>query len=345
MRNLFILFLAAIGIGLMFGCGGDDGGGGTGPTPVPDPRLVVEVHQDPGLASVDHAVWDSIDAVTVALGTDNDYNAGVSTIENLNTNLQALRTASYLYIKAEWNDNSKNTRFNEFKSYYRNNINQWEVVDTTLYSNEDRFYFLFDNGGTNGANCAALCHTTANGSGRKFYGAAGDNADVWHWKAARTGLAGFAEDMLLTTTTIAADPQDASNDSLYFRNWNFMGYPQFMHPDTLDYTGDALLEGTYITFDNTLPWVQGLPNDSISLYVPGYYLNQLSGADGSRWDINVVQEHDGANWTVVFRRALNTGDGDDINLTSVDSISISIAVGNNSGVKHWGAEPFYMVFE
>lgn len=345
MKKFFPFFLIVVCFALIFGCSSDDGGGGTGPTPIPIPRLVVETHQDPGLASVNGDVWDSIDAVTVPLGTDADYNAGVSTISSLNASMKALQTASNLYIRVSWADSDKDTRFGEYRSRWFSNRNQWEAVDTTLFSNEDRFYILFDQGGTNGADCMTMCHSVANGSGRKFYGEAGDDADVWHWKATRTGLAGFADDMLLTTSTVAPDAQEASNDSLYFRNWNFMGHPQFMHSDSTDYAGDVLLEGDYTVFDNDLTWVTGLPNDSISKYVPGFYHNHLSGADGSRWDVNVVQEHDGSNWTVVFRRALNTGDADDINLTAVDSVSISIATGDNSGMKHWGAEPFYMVFE
>ncbi len=346
MKKLFPLIMLAIIVVITYGCGGDDGDGPTDPPPVPEPRVVVATHQDPGLASVDHAVWDSISAVSVPLGTDADYNSGVAVHASLNANMKALKTASNLYIRIEWADNDKDTRFGEYRSRWLNNRNNWEAVDTTLFSNEDRFYVLFDQGGTNGADCATMCHAVANGSGRKFYGAAGDDADVWHWKATRTGLGGFAEDLRITSSTILPDPQDGVNDSLCFRNWySIGGHPAKMHPDTTEWTGDALLEGTYMTFDNDLDWVEGLPGDSVSKFHPGYYFNHMSSSDGSRWDVQVLQEHDGTNWTVVFRRALNTTDLDDINLTSADSVSVSVAVGDNNGMKHWGRAPFYLVFE
>lgn len=347
MKKLFVLFLAVVYIAAFYGCSSDDGdGGGTGPVIVPEPRLVVAVHQDPGLASVDNDVWDSIDAVTVPLGTDTIYNAGLGAITTLNAELKALRTGSYIYLQAKWNDDSKDAFFNKLQGVDTAGNLRWRAWDTTLINNEDRFYVLFDQGGSNGADCAGMCHATANASGHSFYGSATDDADIWHWKAYRTGGAGFAEDMFVTSDSISPDPQDQTpNDNLYFRNYTTIGgsmdnaIPILMHPDSSDYTDFVIKEPDLTAYQ------QGTGSKWFGFEMAGYYLNGLSGADGSRWDVHVVQHHDGSNWTVVFRRALNTGDADDINLSSVDSVSISIATGDNSGIKHWGAEPFYMVFE
>ncbi|MCK5125920.1 MAG: hypothetical protein KAR42_06675 [candidate division Zixibacteria bacterium] len=360
MKKLLPLLFVAIFSIIIFGCGGgdDNGGGTTDPPPVPDPRLVVGVHQDPGLASVDHAVWDSIDEITVPVGTENDYNANTLFRTDLNAKMKALIGGSYLYIRAEWNDDDADNRFRELQARIYPGTNdriEWNIGDTVLVNNEDRFYLMFDQGGTNGADCMSMCHSTVNGSGRRLYGTADDDADVWHWKAHRTGLAGLADDMHVTATTIEQDPQDQTpNDNLYFQNVNIIlggltDRPVRLHPDTTEYTGPGLIEGEYILWETSvhkdMDWVPDFASeDSTGLYMPGYYLNPTSSADGSRWDVHVIQEHDGANWTVVFRRLLNSGDAADINFTGMDSVSISLAIGDNNGMKHWGRRPFYLVF-
>ncbi|MEE9443905.1 MAG: ethylbenzene dehydrogenase-related protein [candidate division Zixibacteria bacterium] len=340
---IFIIAFAAV----WYGCGGDDDNG-VGPTPPPPPpRLVVEAHQSPGLNSVDHAVWNSIEAVDVSVGDSSKYNAGVSFTNNLTASMKALTANDSIFVRVEWNDNSEDNQFGQLQARWLNNTINWEEIDTTLFANEDRFYVIIDNGGPNGADCSALCHSTANASGRKLYGATGDDADVWHWKANRTGLASYAEDMHITTTTTATDPQASTGGELYYRNFGAFPSPRplYMHPDSTDYTGPDLLEGIYIGYIHSHSWAS--VTDSNGVKMPGFYLNHLSGANGSRWDVRAVSEHDGLGWTVVFARQLTTADADDVDLSfSIpDSLQISIAIGNNSGMKHHGAPPFYMVFE
>lgn len=347
-RKIFSVIFIIVFATAWYGCGGDDDDNGIGPTPPPPPpRLVVEAHQSPGLASVDHAVWDSIEAVDVSVGDSSKYNAGVSFTTNLTASMKALIANDSIFVRVEWNDNSEDNRFGELQARWLNNTVNWEEIDTTLFANEDRFYVIMDNGGPNGADCSALCHATTNASGRQLYGTTGDDADVWHWKANRTGLADFAEDLHITTTTVATDPQAPAVGELYFRNFGTFPSPRplYMHPDTADYTGASLLEGVYIPYNNNYSWASAV--DSFGVQMPGYYLNHISGAQGSRWDVRAISEHDGSGWTVVFARYLTTMDADDVDLifSTPDSVQISIAIGNNSGMKHHGASPFYMVFE
>jgi hypothetical protein len=354
-RNLFIV-VAIFGLTVMqYGCGGNgDDGNGNGPGPVPEPRLVVTAHQDPTFDNaLDSPVWDSIDAETVPVGTDNNYNANTLYTETLNADLKALVAGdSILYIMVKWSDNSEDNRFGELHATWANDI-EWETVDTTDIRNEDRFYIMFDDGGAGGADCAHYCHSSSelSSAGRRHYGLPGDAADIWQWKAHRTGLGKFAEDMHLTDTMILQDPQVASSDSLYFGNLKTNLKATYMHEDGITYEGAGLLEsettnGLFTPYDNNLDWVTFPPNqDPIGKYLPGYFIYDESGADGSRWDVRAASQHDGSNWTVVFRRALTTADADDIDLSSVDSIQISIAITDNSGVKHHGRKPFYLVFE
>ena len=372
-RNVFFLAALALLIALFAGCGNDNGDNGVEPPPQPPPRVIVETHQDPTFENAPTAqVWDSIDAVTIPMGTNADYNANLPVDPSTNLDMKALiADDSLLYIWVQWNDNDKDDRFGQLRAGWVNNRIEWVVnypEDTSdLAYNEDRFYAVFDNGGPSGADCAALCHAAADTSdaGRRFYGAPGDNADAWDWKANRTGLAKLADDMHLTTEAVTFDPiVSLTGDSLYYLNYtidlqpdpdveSYIVSPKKMSPDSTAFTGPALLEsqapgGIFVLFNPSLDWVTfplNLPPSG--KYLPGYYIWDETGHDGSRWDVRAQSTYASGTWTVVLRRALTTADAEDVSFdfSTKDSISISIAVANNSGVKHLGHEPFYLVFQ
>lgn len=371
-RSLFSLAAAIFLIAIFGGCS-DKGDNGVEPPPTPPPRVVVATHQDPTFDNaLTSQVWDSIQAVTIPMGTDTTYNADRPTNTLTNLDMKALIAGdSLLYIWVQWNDNDKDDRFGQLRAGWVNNRIEWVVnypydtLDVTY--NEDRFYALFDNGGTNGADCAALCHDAGDTSteGRRFYGAAGDDADVWDWKANRTGIAKLADDMHLTTEKVDFDPiVSLTGDSLYYLNYaieqqpdteveTYIVLPKKMHPDSTAFTGPALLEsempgGIFVPFNPDLDWVTfplNLP--PAGLYLPGYYIWNNTGHDGSRWDVRAQSNYSAGKWTVVLRRALTTNDADDVSFdfSIPDSIAISIAVTDNSGIKHLGHAPFYLVFQ
>lgn len=183
-----------------------------------------------------------------------------------------------------------------------------------------------------------------------MYGGAGDNADIWEWKAHRTGLAGFADDMHISDTMIATDPQDQENDGLYFRNYDdFHRRPRYMQPGGPDDTTTGLLEGDLVTFDRNLEWMTFSLDPDIAPTakpVPGYYMFQNTWTHGSRWDVKTVSKYDAGSWTVVFQRKLNTGDAGDVefDFSGLDSIMVTIGITDNSGIKHHGSGPFPLVF-
>jgi len=368
-RSLFSLAALVFLVALFIGCSDNKDNGVEPPPVVPAPRVVVAAHQDPTFAdALTSPVWDSIDAVTIPMGTKADYNANLMANTLTNLDMKALiADDSVVYIWVQWNDNDENDRFGQLRAGWVSNRVEWVVnypEDTSdIAYNEDRFYAIFDKGGTNGADCAAMCHAASDTStaGWQFYGAAGDNADVWDWKANRTGLAKLADDMHMTTELVRPDPiVSQTGDSLYYRNFTVLqdvgDYlivdPKYMHPDSTAYTGPGLLQsqmpGLFVDFDPNLNWVVFQPTiPPTGRSLPGYYIYDVSGHDGSRWDVQAQSNFDGATWTVVLRRAVTTGDAEDVsfNFGTPDSISISIAVTDNSGVKHLGHEPFYLVFE
>jgi hypothetical protein len=342
--------VAALFIALA-GCGSDKGGG-TNPTPAPFTRLVAAHHQNPGLASVDSPVWDSIAAGRINIGADSAYNAGLSGTTGLTADLKALVSGDSLFIRATWTDYTVNNLFARLHARVVNQSFDWEPPDTTL-NNEDRFYVVFDE---NGTGCKRFCHDVANAIGRKFYGAASDEADVWHWKAHRTGMAlfttnpatlGFAEDMHMTDTMVAPDPQVSDQDNLYFDNYNrSLLTPREMDSTGSDFTGPGLVEGRWITYTTIgQQWIDTTVTPHVGRFVPGYYMQNLTHANGFRWDVRAMAAHNGTSWTVVFCRKLTTGDPDDVDLTSAtpDSVLINIAFGNNSGITHYGYKPFYLI--
>lgn len=349
MRSICLLsLLFSFLILTMLGCSSSDDNG-TDSAPVVY-RVVIGDHQDPGTGSVNSVVWDSITGVIIPIGTRNAYNANVGFTTSLNLEIKGLiADDTVLYLRCRWNDDSKNNKFGELRARLINQIYQWEQIDTTDVRNEDRIYILFDKSGTNGADCATFCHTDTSSAGRIFYGNTGDAADIWHWKAHRTGLANLAEDQRLTTTMVESDARDQLIDQLYFPNYDdLLPKPEFMHVDTTAYTGVSLLESDgFIAYNDDLQWVEISGSDTTGLYMPGYFIYDLSGTNGSRWDVAAISEHDGTHWTVVFRRSLTTADIADIDFdfAARDSVEISIALCNNNGIEHHGVAPFYLIFE
>ncbi|MCP4567606.1 MAG: hypothetical protein GY841_08510 [FCB group bacterium] len=349
LRSLFSILLILTLPLFYLSCSSDDGDNGIDPPPPAPTRVEVEAHQNPGLGSVNSAIWDSLEAAQITIGTDIDYIANDLTSEKTVQMKALVADDTLLYIWAKWSDNDQDNRFGEIHGSWINNQVQWVINnEDTVFRNEDRFYIMFDNGGTGGADCAQFCHAASSAAGRKMY-SAGANADIWQWKAHRTGLVGLADDMHMTTTMISGDPQDQIGDSLYFRNFKEWpgNQPRYMAPGGPGDTTTGLLEGEWVDFVNSNDWmIFYVDQPPTALPVPGYVLYNLTGADGSRWDVETVSDYDGSAWTVVFCRRFDTGDAGDIefDFTTLDSVMISIGITNNSGIKHHGRQPFPLVF-
>ncbi|MDH3877627.1 MAG: ethylbenzene dehydrogenase-related protein, partial [Desulfobacterales bacterium] len=142
-------------------------------------------------AGLDDPVWQKANAVQVPFEGKEKFagkKAAVST--------KAVYTADGIYFRFNWKDADKSVT----KGAWKFDGQKWSHQE----GNEDRISLLFeieriDKFATKG--CAVVCHVPAGKTAKdgKFGTiSAAEKGDLWHWKAARSDPAGFADDTWLT---------------------------------------------------------------------------------------------------------------------------------------------------
>jgi hypothetical protein len=271
------------------------------------------------------AVWKDADALELVLGQTADYSNAFGKVD---LTLKAVRVSSTLYILAEWMDPSASKSVD--KKQWNYDSGAWKQS-----GNEDRIFFMFDAGdnGTEGANCATMCHV-AEGA---MYTTGGGHVDVWHGKTARTFPVGRTDDKWWDGT---GRNSDAKTVGAYSNN-----------KQTLADGSTVPLYSGPITDDHFIIITEGGTADDLTLFdttsttgtFPGYILNM--NRDGSRFaDIETQATFSGGKWTVELKRALNTGNSDDVAFTVGKDYQMTVAITDNSGGDHSGAVPFFIKF-
>lgn len=279
----------------------------------------------------DDAVWGEADALEITLGETSGY----STTDIVELSLKAIKTTTDIYILAEWMDPSATENHDKSQLTYEDGA--WSKS-----GNEDRIFFMFDMGqnGTEGVDCASMCHVAAG----QMYTETG-KVDVWHWKAARTNPLSLADDKYFDNN-IGDDGGrhgDAKTISAYKDNYskddNGVITPLYSGPITNGSFIIILDGGT--TADLTLYTA----DDTTLAAIPGYYLNANATDSGeSRHNVSAVGNYSGGKWTVEFKRALDTGNDDDVVFTVGSSYQMTVATTDNSGGDHSGIAPFNIEF-
>lgn len=310
--------LAALVIGA-FGCSDDD----TTLAPTPTGLIATAVTTAPIVDGSMDAVWSSAAEYKVIVGADMNYQNGYGL---LTVSMRAVTFNNMLYIYAEWADPSGSEDIR--KKMWSNNGSTWVKGS----GDEDRFFVMFNAGdnGTEGADCATMCHKP---SADLMATTGGGHVDVWHWKAARTNPGGCADDKWWDGTGRGSD---AKNSSLYTDNIESVGgvdRPMYMHSTGLAYTGNFLFEADKVVFDPNLNWT--------GKTIPFYVIDP--SASGSRWDVAASGVYSAGKWTLELARAFNTGNSDDVVLGS-GVIEVTIAITDNSGGTHSGSAPFDLRF-
>ena len=242
--------------------------------------------------------------------------ASITTLKDVE--LRALYDNDNIYLLAQWTD-GHNLMNGAAGPSYSVDKELWSH-DGTSWSqsgNEDRFSFLWDAGDVHAASCGNFCHS--DGSMATNDG----NADVWHWKGARTNAIGLTDDKWWSTSGRGSD---AKTIGAYNENINTAGDgPMYSGPITNGHFIIVPVGGSTGDLESNI--------QTTNTY-PGYYLD--ANAEGSRWDVKSVGVFDSqtGKWTVEFQRALDTGNPDDVIFTHNSSTKFSTATFDNTGGGH-----------
>ncbi len=309
---------------LIGGCGDDD----TTSPPEPVTSLVsASVTTPPTLDGVGNdAAWNNADAFVINVGTSSTYANAFGPVD---VTTKSVHTATDVYILVSWTDPSGTE--NVDKNQWTYGTSGWEQN-----GNEDRAFLMFDAGdnGTEGANCATMCHIPV------MYTTGGGHVDVWHWKSARSAPVGCADDKWW-------DDQGRGSDSktvgAYSDNIQTLADSSVVPL----YSGPVSADGHFIIVPTgETPALYCTPFDTTSTtgVIPGYILDE--NRDGSRFaDVEAASSYNSGVWTVEFKRALDTGNADDVAFVAGNTLEFSIAITDNSGGSHSGAAVFDFTIE
>ena len=237
--------------------------------------------------------------------------------------MKALYTDQEVYLWFDWQDATLSVT----KEAWRFDGKNWSHLE----GNEDRIALLFEidrihNFATRG--CAVTCHFapgSASGQGGRFGTAtAAEKGDLWHWKAARSDPAGFADDTWLSQISDKAggrksdsgkggDQKNMTADKSKPLSMLAPGKSLAKHGVLL--AADAVAIGDDTVFK---------AGDTITYRLP-------IAPEGSAADIRALSRHAEGRWTLMLSRQLNTGHEDDVAFDPRRKYSFAIALFDDSG--------------
>lgn len=224
--------------------------------------------------------------------------------------LKALADQNYVYVYATWNDSTKD----DTRRGWAFNGTDWENVG----GNEDRITIAW------GLGTAIVCgHNPSTADSMLF--------DVWHWKAARTALAGWTDDKFWDGSGRHGDAKTAGG---YLENSVVI---QAASPAAI--TAALGNSSSVVAFSNddrpywdnlgaVISWTNGANSTPIGDYIHGY---NSTIPTGSRGDVLSSSTHNGTAWHVEFKRALDTGNSADDVAFDGSQQPFFVAIHNNSG--------------
>ncbi|MEA1980903.1 MAG: hypothetical protein U9N54_08015 [candidate division Zixibacteria bacterium] len=331
MKKFLPLLLIFVMI-VWLGCGDD---GPTDPVIEPDLRISVNTTAgDPGMTSVNSAVWNNVDTMRVEVfrsGLNSLLPAKLSVVA-ASALVQVLVNNDDLFLRIQWED----TSFNAWREHYyvSDDTSGFVQIDrkAVVEQAEDQLYILFKNPDTNSTIW-----------------------DAWNWRVLTTGAGGFAEGFNYSSIdSLSLDSAGTKVVKIGWENPSRSGEPTYVHQDTSEFNGYILYldeklnrgepvgvlsidnftdpnnpDTTWYDWPRTKGW-------TLNQKIPGWMIDgdakDLSEAQlGSRWDIRAIDEYDETNdiYTVVLKRKLNTGYDDDFNMAIADSIKTKIVILNN----------------
>lgn len=264
-----------------------------------------------------------IDKDTVHTSTASCHH-GASLPDPVAIDLRAFYTEKDLYLRLSWADATHN-----------DNMRGWEydgVVWRSSGSFEDGIGILWDiDRKYPDFTCAYACHLDDFGvSGQSFRGhnrmklfKPGPLLDLWNWKAGRTGPLAFADDRYID--------QDGMHGDLPGEIF----HPNSLRQVRLQDAGVAFSAGDQPIYDFDGLAVEG---QTLTIFsrAPGYLTDRPLG---DRADVKARSFWRNGRWTLILRRALDTGSPRDVRFAPDDqtAIGFGIALMDNSLFEHYAS--------
>lgn len=264
--------------------------------------------------------------------------------------MKALTDSMYFYLLVEWDDPNGDVR-----------PDRWVYNDVGRglqdVGGQDFFVAMFENSvvGDTGLDCYQLCHLRDEGPNSIMRNDGSGIIDAWVWKSGQTNPVSTLEDKHLPAgDTVRFDQTHSSIAFVWKDNFDeIVTEPEWMHQDSLFYTGDFLYNSEKISwklnFPDSVGGLLGWPEGAV---IPGYVLNDsvIHYEDESLWEIEAKGTHDEATgvWQLELKRKLDTGFEDDIPFVLGAAINCAIGVTDNpsfnSPHEHYGSDPFIIQF-
>jgi hypothetical protein len=267
---------------------------------------------------LDDPIWQKIEPLQVAFEGKEQFAGKKATVTT-----KAVYTDSEIFLWFSWQDDTLSVTKGAWQYDGQNWVQQ--------KGNEDRISLLFEinrinNFATKG--CAVTCHVAPGASsakGGKFGTTTeAEKGDLWHWKAARSDPAGFADDTYLSK--IAEKEGGRKNDT-------------GKGGDKKNITEDkakpmyALAPGKTLAKNGILLVSDAVPITDYSVFKPGdiitYQMPEIP--EGSRADIKAESRYTDGSWSVMLYRKLDTGHDDDVAFDPRKKYNFAMALFDDSG--------------
>ena len=269
-------------------------------------------------ASLDDPVWQKAKAVDVPFEGKEKF-AGKET----SVTTRAVYTDQEIYFLFSWKDTTRSVT----KGAWKFDGQKWSHQK----GNEDRISLLFEisrinNYATKG--CAVVCHVpegAPNAKDGKFgTTSAAQKGDLWHWKAARSDPAGFADDTWLTVISEkkGGRKSDAGKGGDTKNMTADKSMPKYMLSPGKNFVKNDILLVSHAT--EIKDYSSFKPGDTITYRMPKM-------PQGSRADIRAVSRHANGSWTVILYRKLDTGYEDDVAFNPRKKYNFTMALFDDSG--------------
>lgn len=269
-------------------------------------------------AELDDAVWEKAKRLIVPFEGKERF-AG----KKASVTTKAVYTDDSIYFLFKWKDPTLSVT----KGAWKYDGSKWSHQK----GNEDRIALLFEinrinNYATKG--CAIVCHVPQGASsakdGKFGTSTAAEMGDLWHWKAARSDPAGFADDTWLTKISEkkGGRKRDKGKGGDQKNMTDDKSKPKFMlAPGKTLAKNGILLASHAVEITNYSDFKAG---DVLTYRMP-------KTPSGSRGDIKAVSRYADGGWTVMLYRKLDTGNEDDTAFNPRKKYNFTMALFDDSG--------------